>query len=65
MLSNSTPSGFSSGFNTSKGENTIDNGFSDENICGEGASGIVYSIRLNGLRVAIKRLRKEFRTNPT
>ena len=39
--------------------------FSDENICGEGASCRVYVQRLGGLRVAIKRLRKELLDSPT
>ncbi len=39
-------------------------GFIDENICGEGASCIVYHMRCDGLHVAVKRLRPEFRTHP-
>lgn len=44
---------------------TIRNSFTDKNICGEGASCIVYRTRWKGLRVAIKRLKAECRTVPT
>lgn len=44
---------------------TIRNSFTDKNICGEGASCIVYRTRWKGLRVAIKRLKTECRTVPT
>lgn len=43
---------------------TVAHGFTDGNICGESASSLVYRIRLNGLRVAVKRLRPDYRTNP-
>lgn len=39
--------------------------FADERICGEGASCIVYENRLGGQRVAVKRLREEYRLEPT
>lgn len=41
------------------------NSFIDENICGEGASCIVYRTRWKGFRVAVKRLKAECRTIPT
>lgn len=44
---------------------TILNSFIDDNICGEGASCIVYRTRWKGLRVAVKRLKAEYRTLPT
>ena len=45
-------------------EDNISYVFTDENVCGEGASCIVYRARLRGLRVAVKRLKAEYRTNP-
>ncbi len=64
MNENSSPSDFGSGFS----ENNLDSvtvGFTDQNICGEGASCIVYRMRLSGLLVAVKRLREEYRTDPS
>lgn len=46
-------------------QDTIFNSFTDKNICGEGASCIVYRTRWKGLRVAVKRLKAECRTVPT
>lgn len=45
-------------------EDSILNGFIDENICGESASCIVYLMHWQGWRVAVKRLRAEYRTTP-
>ncbi len=45
-------------------EDSILNGFIDENICGESASCIVYRMHWQGWRVAVKRLRAEYRTTP-
>ena len=59
----SVPSGFGSDF-SERSDNTVIKGFSDENICGEGASCLVYRMRLGGLLVAVKRLRPEYCTNP-
>ncbi len=39
-------------------------GFTEENICGESASCIVYQVRWQGIRVAVKRLRPELLANP-
>lgn len=64
MIDGATTSSFGSGFSESK-QDSVTAGFSAENICGEGASCVVYRMRLSGLRVAVKRLRKEYRTNPT
>lgn len=50
---------------TKSGNDIIKVGFTDENICGEGASCVVYQMRLGGLRVAVKRLKPAYRTNPT
>lgn len=63
-MNRSQTSGFASEFSQST-EDSIRYCFTDENICGEGASCLVYRSRLNGLRVAVKRLREEYRTNPT
>lgn len=38
--------------------------FTDANICGESASCVVYRMHLDGMRVAVKRLKPEFRANP-
>lgn len=38
---------------------TVTRGFTDENVCGEGASCIVYGMRHGDLMVAVKRLRRE------
>lgn len=63
MISDSGSSDFSSDF-TDKMQNGLVAGFTENNICGESASCIVYQMRIDGLRVAVKRLRPEFRTNP-
>lgn len=54
---NSTENNFS--------EDLIRNGFTAENICGKSASCIVYQMRRQGLRVAVKRLKAEYCTEPT
>lgn len=59
----SVPSGFGSDF-SERSDNTVIKGFSDDKICGEGASCLVYRMRLGGLLVAVKRLRPEYCTNP-
>lgn len=56
-------SDFTSGF-TDDRLDSVTVGFTDENICGEGASCMVYRMRINGLQVAVKRLHMEYRTNP-
>lgn len=58
MNRNSSSSDFASGL-SSETLDTITQGFTDENVCGEGASCIVYKIRHGDLQVAVKRLRKE------
>lgn len=63
MISDSGSSDFSSD-STDKTQNSIVSGFTESNICGESASCIVYRMRIDGLRVAVKRLKPEFRTNP-
>lgn len=64
MLSVSDPSDFNSGFTQPSLERVI-SGFTENNVCGEGASCIVYRMYLDGLRVAAKRLRAKYRTDPT
>lgn len=59
----SVPSGFGSDF-SERSDYMVIKGFSDENVCGEGASCLVYQMRLGGLLVAVKRLRPEYCTNP-
>ena len=56
-------SGSDSGF-SDESEGKISYGFSDSDICGESASSIVYRMRIDGLRVAVKRLRNEYCANP-
>lgn len=63
MISDSGSSDFSSD-STDKTQNSIVSGFTESNICGESASCIVYRMRIDGLRVAVKRLKTELRTNP-
>ncbi len=45
-------------------EDLVRNSFTDKNICGESTSCIVYHTRWQGLRVAVKRLKAEYRTDP-
>lgn len=66
-MNRSSSSGFSVERNSTENnfsEDLICNSFTDENICGEGASCIVYRTRWKGLRVAVKRLKAEYRTDP-
>lgn len=42
----------------------ISYGFTDENVCGESKACTVYCMRLMGLRVAVKRLKPDYRTDP-
>lgn len=44
---------------------SITYGFTDANVCGESASCVVYRMHLGGLRVAVKRLKSEYRNHPT
>lgn len=44
---------------------SITYGFIDANVCGESASCVVYRMHLGGLRVAVKRLKSEYRNHPT
>lgn len=64
MITSSRPSDFSSALSDS-GDDYVKAGFTAENICGEGATCVVYRMRLNGLLVAVKRLRPEYLTAPT
>lgn len=66
-MNRSSSSGFSEERNSTENnfsEDLIRNSFTDKNICGEGASCIVYRTRWKGLRVAVKRLKAEYRTDP-
>ncbi|MDE5842492.1 MAG: protein kinase family protein [Muribaculaceae bacterium] len=55
-------SGFGFDFEDEWEEESDGNG--EEIVCGRGAGGIVYQMRLRGLRVAVKRLRPELTGNP-
>lgn len=62
MIANTSDfAGDSSSFS---GNDSIRTAFIDENICGEGATCIVYSMNLQGLHVVIKRLKEDFIDNP-
>lgn len=62
MIGTPAVSGFGSAFSDDS-LNRVTAGFTEDNICGEGASCIVYRMRLGGIRVAVKRLRKECLTS--
>ncbi len=64
MFDAPSSSSFGSGFSDNK-QDSVKAGFSTEHICGAGASCIVYQMRIEGIRVAVKRLREEHKTNPT
>lgn len=49
---------------TVSGNDSVTACFTDENICGTGASCVVYQMRIDGLKVAVKRLRREFISHP-
>lgn len=53
----------SSGF-SSESQSGIAYGFKDADVCGESASCVVYRMHLGGLRVAVKRLKPEYRNHP-
>ena len=60
----SEPSDYSTDFSDSIDERTVKSGFRDENICGAGATCTVYAMRLGGIRVAVKRLKKDYLSYP-
>ncbi|MDE7413296.1 MAG: protein kinase [Muribaculaceae bacterium] len=63
MIAEYQPSEFLSDI-TSNDNNNVPLSFRDSDICGEGASCRVYRMRLNGIRVAVKRLMPQHRDNP-
>lgn len=65
MLSSSSPSGFIEESSASTENESITAAFTDANICGEGATCLVYQMNLQGLHVAVKRLRSEYFGYPT
>lgn len=62
MISGSRPSDFCTDYLDKSSDSSIV--FTDDNICGEGASCIVYRMRIGGLRLAVKRLRAEYHSRP-
>lgn len=64
MIINSCSSDFSGDSSAFSGNESIRSGFTDENICGEGATCVVYQMNLQGLHVAVKRLRDEYLDEP-
>lgn len=63
MTDTYSSSDFGSGF-FNESSDPVAAGFKEENICGEGASCIVYRMNLDGLRVAVKRLKSEYLSSP-
>lgn len=63
MKSDTSDSNFGSGFSESAID-SVSAQFTERNICGEGASCHVYRIRIDGVRVAVKRLKQEHQSNP-
>ena len=64
MNRDSLSSDFGSGLN-SDNLDSVPFYLNDENVCGEGATCHVYRKHLNGMQVAVKRLKSEFTSNPT
>lgn len=64
MIINSNPSDFTEDSSSFSENESILSGFTDENLCGEGATCRVYHIKLQGLHVALKRLRDEYLGEP-
>lgn len=64
MVTSGTPSVFDTD-SCKPGPESVEAQFTEENICGEGAACVVYQLRVDGLRVAVKRLLPELRLNPT
>lgn len=64
MLIDSNPSDFTGDSSVYAENASILSGFTDDNICGEGASSRVYQMNLQGIHVAVKRLRKNYHGSP-
>lgn len=64
MISSSNPSDYTEVSQMPSENESIISGFTDENICGAGATCRVYQMNLQGLHVAVKRLRDEYVSNP-
>lgn len=64
MVNDSQPSDYCTDFSDHIDESTIASGFRDENVCGVGATCVVYAMRLGGIRVAVKRLKNEYISDP-
>ncbi|MDE5799848.1 MAG: protein kinase [Paramuribaculum sp.] len=60
----SEPSDYTTDFSDHTDEHTVTSGFREENICGVGATCTVYAMRLGGLRVAVKRLKNGYISDP-
>lgn len=63
-MTGSGPSDYCAASSEDQEMDTLAAGFTDQNICGEGATCVVYQMRLNGLRVAVKRLRGKYVSDP-
>lgn len=64
MIINSKPSDFTDADSEFIENESIISGFIDKNLCGEGATCLVYQMQLQGLNVAVKRLKKEYLNEP-
>lgn len=64
MLINSNSSDFTEDSSVYSENESILAGFKDDNICGEGATCRVYQMKLQGLHVAVKRLREDYIGDP-
>lgn len=64
MIINSNPSDFTEDSSLFSENESILSGFTEENICGEGATCRVYKMKLQGLHVAVKRLRDDYLGEP-
>ena len=58
------PSDYCTDFSDHLDESTVTPDFREENVCGIGATCTVYAMRLKGIRVAVKRLKNEYISDP-
>lgn len=65
MVINSSDSDYTGNSSDFSENPSIPAGFTDKNICGRGATCIVYGMQIQGLHVAVKRLLKEKIDEPT
>ncbi len=61
---NPRPSDYTQESSPLAGDDAVISGFTEKNICGTGATCLVYQLNLQGMRMAVKRLRREYLNNP-